>query len=77
MDEITIKRVENGYIVEYYDVEKEGIFELLFEEKENDELKATEVLLWEILNYFGKAGSRYDKERIIIEREVGDKYEGK
>lgn len=76
MDEITIKRVENGYIVEYYDIEKENIVELVIEDK-NDQLEATEELLWEILNYFGKAGSRHDKERLTIKRKPGDKYEGK
>jgi hypothetical protein len=31
---------------------------------------------WELIDYFGLTGSRYDSERINIKLEPGDKYEG-
>lgn len=76
MDKFKITQVENGYIVDYYDDDKETMAKVVFEEKDNDKLFAIEELLKEIIIYFGKSGSRYDKERLCIRREPGDKYEG-
>ena len=80
-----IERVGNGYIVHTFegedgDVGFEGKDEdvgpttSVIRDDENDELKSTEELLWEVIEYFGKQGSRYDAERLRINREPGDKY---
>lgn len=66
-----IELANNGYIVK---TESESV---VFEEDDDDELQATENLLWYLIEYCGKSGSRYDKERLRIVREAGDKYEGK
>jgi hypothetical protein len=76
MNKFFITQAENGYIVDYYDFETETMKQIVFEETEGDKLKSTQELLQEIIIYFDKSGSRYDKERLRVTREPGDKYEG-
>ena len=71
--ELKITRVENGYLLEgiFLESEEASFFVL---EDEKDEMRSGEKLLWEVIEYFGLSGSRYDKERLRITREQGDKY---
>ena len=49
----------------------------VIQDSKSDELKSGEELLWAVIDHFCLGGSRYDKERLVIKREPGDKYEGK
>lgn len=71
--DLNIKQVSNGYII----TDNEDI-EHLFEDTSNIDVNKDHVIsmLYEILSYFGEGGSRYDKKRIQINYEPGDKYEG-
>lgn len=70
MWQITIKRVNNGYILTIPPEDNEHIEqETVLEEDKNDELKAHENLLWEIMEHFNFGGTKHDKERIRIIRE--------
>ena len=42
--------------------------------KKDDEIIADEDLLWTIIDFFGMRDSRYERERLSIIRERGDKY---
>jgi hypothetical protein len=69
--DLHIVRAQNGYIL----TDQDGR-DSVIEEDEQDELKAHEHLLWQIMEYFAFEGSRHDKERIRVIREKGDKYNG-
>ena len=74
---LEITRASNGFLARDM---MEGE-ETVFEEREEDghgsdeSLDAIESLLWFIIEYFGKGGSKYSKERLRIDREPGEKYE--
>lgn len=72
-----IERVGNGYIVHTFegDAEDGTSDTTVISDDENDDLRSTEELLWEVIEYFGKLGSRHDAERLHIRREPGDKWE--
>lgn len=71
-----IERLDNGFVCNMFDGDEEGDWNTsVYQEDENDELKAIEEVLWSIVEFFGKMGSRYDKERIHICRKRGDKFE--
>lgn len=70
---MTISKAENGYIVLSNDDEKTA---RIFQEDDEDSLKAIEQVLWDVIEYFGEYGSKHDKERIRITREKGMDYEG-
>ena len=74
---MTIRRVANGFCVEYVDRESDNptLDESVIEDNEDDALKSGEELLWEVANYFGLLGNKYDAERLHIIREPGEKYE--
>jgi hypothetical protein len=76
---LTIRRVANGYVledIEAADPEDPTLAEeRVIAEKEDDELAAGEAVLWEVANYFGMLGSKYDQERLTITREPGEKHE--
>lgn len=70
---MNIEMAGNGYIVT--DTDEDGDeTKTVFEENDGDPLAAWEVLLWHIIEQFGMVGSRYDKERLAVRREPGDKY---
>lgn len=79
----TIERADNGYIVRTQDEDAEGapmVNTMVFNEKDpQDETNNDHLLdaLSEIINYFGESGSRYDKRRIHLCYQIGDKFEGK
>ena len=75
--EIKIRKVENGYILEWEDESEsqENYFinnTKVFEIEENcdedklNELKTLENVLWEITNYFGVYYSKHDKYNLTI-----------
>jgi len=73
-----VQHVQNGYKLGYYQelevVDEDGHdrdwVEEVIEDDESDELKANESMLWWILEYFGGTGSKHDKERIRIVRQL-------
>lgn len=67
---IEIKRVANGFSIKNNDGEVTVI-----EEKDDDVVPAAEALLWHVIEFFNLGGTRYDKERVRVVREPGDKYE--
>lgn len=72
---MSIRKIKNGYIVNEHTGDE---FEtVVFEDEEDDVRKAAiDGVLWEIIEFFSEGGSRYDKSRIRIIREPGDKWEG-
>jgi hypothetical protein len=71
----TVTRVSNGYKVYIpRDDGDEEDKELVFGDIEEDSLFSFESVLWELIDYFGMMGSRYDKERLVVTRKPGDKH---
>ena len=70
-----IIRTNNGYIVstpsESQDMESQ---EFVLEDNDADALRSHQDLLYEVMDYFAFSGSKYDKERLKVVREKGDKY---
>lgn len=81
---LSIRRVDDGYILQYrnpeWDYEENpdvpGLIERVVADSDLDELSSGQELLWRVMDYFSLGGDRYDKERLTITRERGDKYEG-
>jgi len=72
--QITIKKVENGYICEYpeqLDDDTEVIKMQVFEEEdtENGELEATKNMLCFVKEHFGISYSKHDKVNLDIKLE--------
>ncbi len=67
---LTIWREMNCYILE--GMVDDSIRKWSIEDDEADELKSHEVLLYEVMNYFGFSGSKHDEERIKPTREKRD-----
>jgi len=77
---VEIRRVENGFIVKALMENREMVFEDSMEEMmgtEDEPLNAIESVLWFIIEYFGYGGSKYSRERLMIIRKRGERYEGK
>jgi hypothetical protein len=76
MMHLTIDRVENGYRMVYED--EDTIEALVFEEPENCEKspdpQTVSRLLYEVIEHLGAYGSKYDKERVRVVVERGEKY---
>jgi hypothetical protein len=74
---LTIDRVENGYRMVYED--EDTIEALVFEEPENCEKspdpQTVSRLLYEVIEHLGAYGSKYDKERVRVVVERGEKYQ--
>jgi len=68
-----IRKVNNGFIMTFYDHEmiesNSFMVEETITEKEGDEFQAIEDLLWWVKNFFGYFGSDHDAEQIGICRE--------
>ncbi len=65
---VLVTKVGNGYIVTFKD--ENGKLQMeVFEEYKDDELLATEKMLWFLLEHFDMRGSKHDSERIKIVRE--------
>lgn len=74
---LTIETVSNGWIVRNKwneDDESEVVYSSVIS-KDEDEIGAAVVLLWEIVETLGISGSRYDEWRIHISKKHGDKWE--
>jgi hypothetical protein len=68
---IIIEIISNGVVVKYPDEDK---ISYVFD---NDKPEQCVEMLYNILDTLGMSGSRYDKKRIYIKIEHGDKYECK
>lgn len=66
---LEIRKVKDGFIIK----DSNGD-ETVAKESEDDEISAAEDLLHQIIEFFGLRGNRYDRERIRVVREVGNKY---
>ena len=66
---ITIEKTNTGYILNVPESTDDLGKKWVREEDGNDDLKAIEAVLWDILEYFGHYGSKHDSERIRIVRE--------
>jgi len=64
---LTIKKVENGYILI-----RPNERPLVCEEDEMDELGHHERMLWAVMEYFNFSGCKHDKERLRIVREQNE-----
>ena len=71
-----IRREANGYILKYPAETGEVFIREVIQDDEGDDLKSGEGLLWSVIEYFGLSGSKYDKERLWITRERGERYAG-
>lgn len=69
---ITIDKTETGYILDTPESTDELGKRWVREEDEQDELKAIEAVLWDVLQYFGHYGSKHDAERIRIIRQKSE-----
>lgn len=70
---LSIVRTDNGFILSSRSGVEEN--EWVIEDKEDD-LQSKEQLLWNVLEFFALCGGQYDKERVVVKREPGDKYKG-
>lgn len=65
---LLITKINNGYIVTYKD-ENEKLQMEVFEEYSDDDLMATEKMLWYLLEHFDMYGNKHDAERLRVIRE--------
>ena len=63
-----VERVDNGYIVYLSGDDDNSGSIAICEDDDIDDLKSFESVLWELMEHFGKGGSKHDKERIHISR---------
>ena len=66
---LTIEKVNSGYILEVPEPNDELGKKWVREEDGQDDLKAIEAVLWDVMDYFGHYGSKHDPQRIRITRE--------
>ena len=66
--QLTITRVDNGYLLEGPS-ESDMPMKVVIEDSREDELKSHEFLLWDVMEYFNFGGSKHDAQRIKIIRE--------
>lgn len=74
---LLISRVNNGFIVEDKSNIEASPVTNVCQINEEDPTAAIEEVLWFVIEFFGELESRYSKERIVIKREPGDKYEAR
>ncbi len=72
---LEIIKVENGFLIK----SSEGHLTVVEDKSDEDQVSvsAIEELLHHIVEFFNLSGSRYDRERIFVTSQVGDKYEPK
>ncbi len=75
--EITIRKVQNGFRLSWYEDIDEGQVkeqELVVEEPDTEfgEIEAMQSLLYAVKEYFGHYGSKHDKKRLFINIEDQD-----
>ncbi len=66
---VCIEKVDNGYRVKFTGGDIPGDAVYVSEDK-----KQLVDMFYDIINYFGEAGSRYDLERLTVSLTKGDKY---
>lgn len=66
-----INAVDNGFVIDYFDGEIKK--KVVYEEKENNDLMVNEIdkehiieIFYDLLEFFGVSGNKYDKKRIKI-----------
>jgi len=71
---VRIIRGGNGYRLNWTEDTEDGEIkqEEYIQDDEADELRSTEALLWWILEWAGKMGSKHDPERLRVVREKRD-----
>lgn len=73
-----IRRAKNGLILTAIDQNDEnGKEEIVYQEKEEDEVECFADFLRLLDDTYGPSTSRYSPKRIYIKVEPGDKYEGR
>lgn len=75
----SIQRTENGWVVagptgQEFPPSSQYVFEDSHEE--GGDRRSLSLALWQAIEFLQAHGSRYDKERVNIVLEPGDKYEG-
>lgn len=73
-----VQKVDNGYTVKFRD--EEIATKKVYEVKDNsDETNRDHFLnmIYDLIEYFGEIGSKYDKRRIKICYEIGTGWNGK
>ena len=76
--EITIKKADNGFVLSYpvelrEDSQQSVTRHIAIEDPEDgDETITTQKLLWEIMEYFGRYGSKHDAVRVRVIRQNQD-----
>lgn len=76
---ITIKQVDNGYILREVDKKYEIDDTVVFEVNKSSEVDDQDVvisMLYDIVYRLGENNNRYSKFRISINKSIGDKFEG-
>jgi len=75
---IEITKVDNGYQVKFTGGDWDAVkvyTEQLLKTKDSAPKEHVVDMLWNILDYFAERGSRYDKKRLFVGYQKGDKYE--
>lgn len=81
MNEIRIRVTDNGYILEHWEKNEEGFWEVVathvFEngDTESDDLQAFIRLVYALSDSIAPTTGRYSPERLVVKTEPGDKYE--
>jgi len=70
-----IRRVQNGIVLRVEADSEEGADELVYQERESDDVEAFADFLRELTDQYGPTTSRYSPKRVYIRVEPGDKYE--
>jgi hypothetical protein len=78
--QIDVEKVENGYVVEFWEWADEGgeeiktrmVFEDMDDMGEDSGVECFARLLWYITEHFGMIGSKHDLKRIRISTENDD-----
>ena len=70
-----IRRVSNGAILRVEAEAEEVGEEIVYQEREDDEVEAFAEFLCHVLEHYGPTTSRYSPKRIHITVQPGDKYE--
>jgi hypothetical protein len=70
-----IRRVRNGAVLRVETDSAEDSDEIVYQEREADEIEVFADFLRHLLDYYGPTTSRYSPKRIRILVEPGDKYQ--
>jgi hypothetical protein len=63
---VTIKYVDNGFIVTGPNPNAEGDISLVFEQKHEGDLKHIKYMLYQVLEFFGIYYSKHNEKNVVI-----------